>query len=284
MKRHGFTLIELLVVIAIVGLLAALIFPVFVKVREKGRQTSCLSNERQLGMAILQYAGDNDETFPNRYTPVVAKKYTGGSPWVHQTFPYVKDARVFQCPTDATSDADAFAFGVQYRVDSYGINSNLNGYAPDSGTPLVSLAAVITPTKTTLLFEVSGDTAALFPAPTPILACAAAGNGGMDIDAPKDTPVPLGCSLSRKEKGVMFGVSYATGNIGGRSLDDGQAQQKNARHNGGANYAACDGHVKWLRPEQVSGGQSASASGDAQDEKRAAGTGNSRYALTFSIR
>ena len=57
-KRTGFTLIELLVVIAIIAILAAILFPVFAKAREKARQSSCLSNEKQMALAILQYAQD----------------------------------------------------------------------------------------------------------------------------------------------------------------------------------------------------------------------------------
>jgi prepilin-type N-terminal cleavage/methylation domain-containing protein/prepilin-type processing-associated H-X9-DG protein len=62
--RDGFTLIELLVVIAVIAIIAALLFPVFAAVREKGRQTVCVSNLRQLGTAFLQYSADNDERFP----------------------------------------------------------------------------------------------------------------------------------------------------------------------------------------------------------------------------
>jgi len=63
-RQRGFTLVELLVVIAIIAVLAAILFPVFTRAREKGRQTACLSNQRQLAMAILLYAGDNDEILP----------------------------------------------------------------------------------------------------------------------------------------------------------------------------------------------------------------------------
>jgi len=62
--KKGFTLIELLVVIAIIAILAAILFPVFAKVREKARQISCLSNEKQIGLGILQYNQDNEDTFP----------------------------------------------------------------------------------------------------------------------------------------------------------------------------------------------------------------------------
>ena len=61
---HAFTLIELLVVIAIIALLAAMIFPVFATARDKGRQAACLSNTRQLGVGLMLYVQDNDETFP----------------------------------------------------------------------------------------------------------------------------------------------------------------------------------------------------------------------------
>lgn len=63
-SRRGFTLIELLVVIAIIAILAAILFPVFQKVRENARRTTCLSNEKQMGLGVLQYLQDNEETFP----------------------------------------------------------------------------------------------------------------------------------------------------------------------------------------------------------------------------
>ena len=63
-SKQAFTLIELLVVIAIIAILAAILFPVFAQAREKARQATCLSNLKQLGLGLLQYVQDSDETFP----------------------------------------------------------------------------------------------------------------------------------------------------------------------------------------------------------------------------
>ena len=95
MRKHGFTLIELLVVIAIIAILAAILFPVFAKAREKARQASCQSNEKQIGLAILQYAQDYDERFPYYNLTI------GGSSWYWPVFvhPYAKNEQIFQCPS-----------------------------------------------------------------------------------------------------------------------------------------------------------------------------------------
>ena len=108
-KRRGFTLIELLVVIAIIAILAAILFPVFAKAREKARQISCLSNLKQLGLAVTQYTQDNDEQFPwggnwqGNAQPCGSK---------FQLNPYVKAPRIWICPSDSnwTSGKDVVAF------------------------------------------------------------------------------------------------------------------------------------------------------------------------------
>lgn len=101
-RRSGFTLIELLVVIAIIAILAAILFPVFAKAREKARQIACLSNEKQLGLGIMQYTQDNDEFYPISNDEIVG---SGGGNWGQAIFPYVKSLDVFKCPDNADSMA-----------------------------------------------------------------------------------------------------------------------------------------------------------------------------------
>src|SRR5881628_2562260 len=98
-RRSGFTLIELLVVIAIIAILAAILFPVFAQAREKARQASCGSNQRQMGLAFMMYAQDYDETLP-----------FFGNPWPNPVVywdtciqPYTKSQQLHSCPSWSTS-------------------------------------------------------------------------------------------------------------------------------------------------------------------------------------
>lgn len=141
-RRHGFTLVELLVVIAIISVLAAILFPAFASAREKARQIACLSNERQIGLAVMQYAQDNDESLvpyansqdndPNTayqrvwcgiLQPYIANGLNNSTP-TNVTNP---DAQgVFKCPSFSTAklaaSADALdcdgAFDPTYAEDS----------------------------------------------------------------------------------------------------------------------------------------------------------------------
>jgi len=100
--RRGFTLIELLVVIAIIAILAAILFPVFARAREKARQSSCLSNVKQIILAQLSYAQDYDERWvPWRYGVDASHQYEdhGYVYWYDTIQPYVKNEQVFVCPS-----------------------------------------------------------------------------------------------------------------------------------------------------------------------------------------
>jgi prepilin-type processing-associated H-X9-DG protein len=96
-------LIELLVVIAIIAILAAILFPVFAKAREKARQSSCASNEKQLGLSIMQYKQDYDETYPLNYSAGDGTILVCGNPaywWMDELKPYVKNKQVWICPSN----------------------------------------------------------------------------------------------------------------------------------------------------------------------------------------
>jgi len=102
-RKQGFTLIELLVVIAIIAILAAILFPVFASAREKARQTVCLSNEKQIGLALMMYTQDYDEDpIPGvELTPPINGGTIGIEPPDGLLASYIKEPNVWQCPDDA---------------------------------------------------------------------------------------------------------------------------------------------------------------------------------------
>jgi prepilin-type N-terminal cleavage/methylation domain-containing protein/prepilin-type processing-associated H-X9-DG protein len=115
--RRGFTLIELLVVIAIIAILAAILFPVFAKAREKARQSSCLSNLRQLGTALISYCQDYDECFPGRYVANVYPDYgINLKTWCDVLAPYLKSVQIFVCPSHST-DTLGYGYNTAHVAD-----------------------------------------------------------------------------------------------------------------------------------------------------------------------
>jgi len=97
-KRHGFTLIELLVVIAIIAILAAILFPVFAQAREKARETSCLSNMKQIGLGLNMYSQDYDGTLMQ--TSWELGSFKAKVTWTGVVQPYIKNEQIFLCPSD----------------------------------------------------------------------------------------------------------------------------------------------------------------------------------------
>jgi len=138
MRRTGFTLIELLVVIAIIAILAAILFPVFARAREKARQTSCLSNLKQMGLAFFMYAQDNDErtTRLRRWDgPAPVGPWSTTACWLcpicsGDLHPYVKNLQLYLCPSTLT------AGGLGSHGGSYGYNCAVNGQ------PMAAMVAV----------------------------------------------------------------------------------------------------------------------------------------------
>jgi len=207
-KRSGFTLIELLVVIAIVAILAAILFPVFARAREKARQTSCLSNVKQISLGIMMYVGDYDEMWPVAYyygpgwSPEYAwdfcVDYNAGTWTLGLIGPYMKNAQINQCP----SVKNLQTWG--RPVTGYAYNTSYLGHGPLEPQPVpASLGDVQAPSETVLLAD-----SAFWSTFAPV------GLGGNNyLRSPNDPSNFVGPN-------VHF------------------------RHNGAANVGYCDGHAK----------------------------------------
>ena len=215
--RRGFTLIELLVVIAIIAILAAILFPVFAKAREKARQTSCLSNVKQMTLGILQYTQDYDEklvpglvyAYGAGYGPVSnSSSFLDSRTGFDLIYPYVKNAQIFVCPS--TEGGSGYS-------RNYGFNSavcvDARYYAP------ISLSTLRSPAE-----------------------CFLALDAGPYMCAYDDITDPSGSFW------------YIPGTANGRdpaalspALTNAAAVSdfKSGRHNQGVNVALADGHAKW---------------------------------------
>lgn len=139
--RRGFTLIELLVVIAIIAILAAILFPVFAKAREKARQASCLSNIKQLGLGLMQYVQDYDEMMPLPYSDGAA----GRQRWFDVCAPYLKNSQVRFCPSHSIANPTL--------PDACSYAATMNGHVWIEGYPQRSIGAFTKPAELGVLVD-----------------------------------------------------------------------------------------------------------------------------------
>lgn len=222
MKHRGFTLIELLVVIAIIAILAAILFPVFAKAREKARQSSCSSNLKQIGLAAMQYAQDYDERTPfptgpgmnwaspggtcagcfQKYESGFVPTTTPGNRW--EPFqPYIKNRQVWWCPSTE-----------QYR--SYGWNR---------GGESRKMAVFVHPSQTVQFADGGGR-----------------GTANGDI-----AWIPHNYTDQNTDQDCCTNMS-----------NPGPANHRHwigDPHNSGANISFWDGHVKWMAVASIPAGR-----------------------------
>jgi len=221
-KVRAFTLIELLVVIAIIAILAAILFPVFAKVREKARQISCLSNEKQIGLAITQYVEDYDEKFPAINT------WNGGpsSNWAGEIYPYLKSTEVFICPDNPG--------GVQGTLMGYSSFPQLDG-AP--GIPISYAYS----------YQIANSYDSTQEDASPVTFSGADTLGFVNEPASK---------ILVTESWGEYGMGFpdwitSSGAPAGGGFGDGASARLFASHTGLTNYLFVDGHAKALRPLQT---------------------------------
>lgn len=252
LRRKGFTLIELLVVIAIIAILAAILFPVFANVREKARQTACMSNLRQIGTATLMYTQDYEESFPRTELGQDEGEYF----WGDMIQPYAKNWNLLACP-DADikmqfrSKPPAPAAYSQEWTYNYGINDIIAADCAEADDPACKHVGVAGQTLSAVTY--SADTVLIadnLPAET-------------DTDDGNRTNTPAGLSHGRHE------INWQIGKRDRSKLSvDGKSQDGFPRHNGGFVLVLADGHAKWRsRPTTGSGRYDYNPNAGTKDEE-----------------
>ena len=222
-NRAGFTLIELLVVIAIIAILAAILFPVFAQAREKARQTSCLSNCKQIGLGIQMYTQDYDGVIFNAPWPGPGGG-SGTTPslsvfWTEAIMPYIKNQQIFSCPSNNGTTGTANWSPVNYKI-MYGLNELVMGRQDWQGSVPVSEAILDEPASIGIIGDTWVDAAAGYGQIWASFQC--------PIDTNNDGSLEYyWCSSNPATNAWNYGVP---------------------RHVGGINVVYFDGHAKFSGP------------------------------------
>jgi len=243
-SRTGFTLIELLVVIAIIAILAAILFPVFAQARDKARSASCLSNLKQIGLAVMMYNQDYDEVYPANYT---YRSWSAGSNplggnagagiglfwWQDLVAPYVKNDGVWLCASAAPHLAYTYGRPVGFPyplVKDYTASVACDGRTPAPWSSNIACGVFVngdSGTRTLANVEAPADTIAIFD--------------GLNFE------------LWRLEQTDAWANSGRGPSTWGNDPDpvghpNGHVAK---RHTGGFNAAYADGHAKWIRNSRL---------------------------------
>ncbi len=211
--RRAFTLIELLVVISIIAILAAILFPVFSRARENARRSACLSNSKQIALAVAQYTQDYDETLVSyRYRP---SSYYG---WQVALMPYIKSTQVFVCPSarKVSLCPDSYSDKNPTLVSTTGLGSGSYGYnnaymGDEYGGTLYDkkLSALARPAETVMATEISSRIA----------------TGSIFVPSIWNTSFTVACDATVTNYGAQRGMW----------------------HFDGSNIIFADGHAKYLK-------------------------------------
>lgn len=236
-SARGFTLIELLVVIAIIALLAAILFPVFGRARENGRRAACQSNLKQIGLGLIQYTQDYDETLsadwygPGTGATESDETQDGRYKWYDAIYPFVKSEQVFICPSFNTSTYKYYGnLGAGETTSSYGgyvINHSYRGCATN-GCGTGSSKPWTPPVSHPSLNEIVKLASVSVPATTVWV-----------LDGKNNFCIGPDSGL----------ISVTAGDP--RVIDSGVE-----RHLGMINVLFCDGHVKAMQVDKLVGGDS----------------------------